>query len=34
MINLSILLMMMNGWNEDGIAFEIDGDDERMEWRC
>ena len=28
MINLSILLMMMNGWNEDGIAFAMDGDDE------
>ena len=32
MITLSILLMMMNGWNEDDIAFEID-DDEWMDWR-
>ena len=28
MIKLSILLMMMNGWNEDDIAFELDDDDE------
>ena len=27
MIKLSILLMMMNGWNEDDIAFEIDDDE-------
>ena len=27
MIRLSILLMMMNGWNEDDIAFEIDDDE-------
>ena len=28
MIKLSMLLMMMNGWNEDDIAFEIYDDDE------
>ena len=27
MIKLSILLMMMNGWNEDDIAFEIDDEE-------
>ena len=27
MIKLSILLMMMNAWNEDDIAFEIDDDE-------
>ena len=27
MIKMSILLMMMNGWNEDDIAFEIDDDE-------
>ena len=27
MIKVSILLMVMNGWNEDDTAFEIDDDE-------